>query len=493
MRLRPRKAFDHWRTMILLAALGMVLLAACQADPILPTATAEITPGVDTPEPEVILLPSATPTAAPTPTLPDHLTLTASELQGQKVQVWYPFQGEVADRFGEAVREFNRSNEWGIRVEVQGLFTAGALFDAVRTGFESPEDGLPDMVVAMSDQLVLWSIENNALVDLNEYIQHDRFGLSDAEQKSLNPTYLKQDQFGNVNPVQLGLPALRTAHVLYYNLSWAKELGFDRPPQTPDEFKAQACAAAVENNTSRVLEKFGTGGWIIDTDAGTTMSWLTAFGASPIPTEEGRPYRFSSEEAQAAFDYLRDLQNDGCAWLSRTSPPYENFARRKALFYSAGLTDIDLQIGWHELLNSQDEWTILAYPGQDGEPILYTSGYSYALFKQQDAQAQTAAWLFARWMSQPDRAIKLAEALPSLPVSSSDADRLRSRRTELPWKLILPLSDITRAMPSLSSWRDVHRLVEDAAWQVYHLPVESLPLILPQLDEAVEELVSKSQ
>ena len=489
----PRKALYHWRNGILLAVLAMVLLTACQSDPTLPTVVIEPTPGVTTPEPEVILLPTATPTIAPTPTLPEHLTVTASELDGQKIQVWHPFHGEVSEQFDEALREFNRSNEWGIRAEVRQFYSTGELFEAVGAGLENPENGLPDVLIAAPDQLAYWAVEKDTLVDLNEYIQHEPYGLSEEDWQASNPAFTEQDQLENSGPVQLGLPALRSAHVLFYNVTWAKELGFSQPPQTPDQFKQQACAAAVANNTSKLLDKFGTGGWIIDTSVGTTMSWLTAFGADPIPAQEGQPYRFASNESQAAFAFLRDLQDDGCAWLSRMATPYENFARRKALFYSAGLTEMDLQVGWQALTNSKDEWIILPYPGQDGKPVLYVSGYSYALIKQEDAQAQTAAWLFTRWMVQPDRSVELASALPSIPVSSKDVQQLSDSQSDYPWKLILPLTDAARPMPSLSTWREVHRLVEDASWQIYHLPVDALPQILPQLDEAVEELVSPSR
>jgi ABC-type glycerol-3-phosphate transport system substrate-binding protein len=487
-----RKALDYWRSGILLAVLGLTILSACQSDSTIPTLTGAPTPGVKTPQPEVLSLPSPTPTTAPTPTLPAHLAVDPAGLKGQKVQMWHPWQGDVTEGLNGLVKEFNQKNEWGIQVEVRALYSTGELFELVNAGLENSTGDLPDLVVATSDQLAVWAADEKLLVNLNEYIQDPTLGLSGEAQQALNSAFLKQDQSGSGDPIQLGLPALRSAQVLFYNVTWAKELGFNNAPKTPDEFKEQACAAAVHNNTSGGSAKYGTGGWIIDIEAATTLSWLTAFGANPVPAQEGQPYRFASDEAQEALTFLRDLQNDGCAWISRASQPYENFAQRKALFYSGGLPDIYPQEGWQERFQSQDAWTILPYPGQDGEPIVYAAGYSYALIQQDDHQAQTAAWLFTRWLSQPERAIKLAGALPSLPVSSLDAERLSGSKAQLPWRLVLPLSDVVRTAPSLASWRMVHRLVEDAGWQVYNLPVESVPMILPQLDQAVEELATQS-
>jgi len=43
----------------------------------------------------------------------------------------------------------------------------------------------------------------------------------------LNPVYLEQDQ---VSGYQYGIPAERTAVMMFYNVSWAKELGFSTTP-----------------------------------------------------------------------------------------------------------------------------------------------------------------------------------------------------------------------------------------------------------------------
>ncbi len=91
--------------------------------------------------------------------------------------------------------------------------------------------------------------------------------------------------------------------MLFYNQTWAKELGFLAYPKTPAEFREQACAAAVSNNTGRILERYGTGGWLIDTDPLTTLSWLDAFGAQALPAEEGQEYTFNTPEGQAALAY----------------------------------------------------------------------------------------------------------------------------------------------------------------------------------------------
>ncbi|PIZ25991.1 MAG: ABC transporter substrate-binding protein, partial [Chloroflexi bacterium CG_4_10_14_0_8_um_filter_57_5] len=42
-----------------------------------------------------------------------------------------------------------------------------------------------------------------------------------------------------VNGQRLGAPAQRSARFLFYNQTWARELGFSAPPATADEFRQQ--------------------------------------------------------------------------------------------------------------------------------------------------------------------------------------------------------------------------------------------------------------
>jgi multiple sugar transport system substrate-binding protein/sn-glycerol 3-phosphate transport system substrate-binding protein len=276
---------------------------------------------------------------------------------------------------------------------------------------------------------------------------------------------------------------------MFYNESWAKELGFSGPPKTPAEFRAQSCAAAIKNNTSKVVDKYGTGGWIIDNDALTTLSWMSAFGAQPVPGDAGKAYTFETKEGEAAWTFLRGMLNDGCAWLSRDPSPHDYFAKRMALFYSGTLLDLQHQQHWLEKAGNEDKWRILPFMGKDGKPVLYSSGFSYALLEAKPEE-QMAAWVFLRWMEKPEVAVRFVKALPSLPVSSAQAAQLADVKSQSPWNMILPLAEAARPAPTLESWPAARRLFEDATWQLYHSLPEEVPQILPYLDEALRELGS---
>ena len=136
---------------------------------------------------------------------------------------------------------------------------------------------------------------------------------------------------------QLGLPAQRSARFLFYNQTWAHELGFSSPPATADEFRQQACAANASFRTDTSPQNDGYGGWIVDTNWQTTYSWLLAFGGGVV---DGDSYAFRTDPNLAALQFLKGLYDDNCAWLSTEPTPFDSFARRSALFVSGDLAEV---------------------------------------------------------------------------------------------------------------------------------------------------------
>ncbi len=474
----------------------VVFLNACQGNNQLPVVPNQQTIPAQTQTPQNTSdleknQPTHTPTAEPTATLLPHLSVDPSQLRGTEIIFWHPWSGNTAAKATQLIDEFNRSNEWGIKVHVQGQNSAGVLFDTVEYGLTQDPVVLPRIVAAPADQLSTFFKQKGIVVGLDDYITHAKVGLSEQEAQAFHSGYWQQDR---ANDQQLGLPILRTANVLFYNQTWARELGFDIPPTTPAEFKEQACAAAVKNNGAKILEKYGTGGWLVDTDPLTTLSWMSAFGALPQPTKEGQGYTCESEEAENAIGFLRDLLDNGCAWLGRSQSPDQYFAKRMALFYSASLQDLYVQKRINDVLQNSDEWLALPYPTEDHSGIVYSNGYSLAIFQQpnQDEtnnnREQMAAWLFIRWMSQPANQVRLAEPLPSLPVSSSVETLMLPNKDNFPWRVFLHIAKYAQPAPGDSSWRTVRRLVQDAGYQVFHLPSEQVPSILPQLDSIIKEM-----
>lgn len=433
------------------------------------------------------------PTAAhtSTPTMLPHTTVEAGDLKGVKITFWHPWDEETSSQMETLVKKFNRTNSWGIKVTAQSFYSAGALYEKIMAAQDDDASELPDILAATSDQLVEWYAENALLIPLDDYITHPSFGMDATLYDSYRPTYLDQDR---LDEKQYAMPLLRNAYVLFYNQTWANELGFTKAPRTPAEFKTQACAAAVENNSKFSLEVNGTGGWVIDTGAMTLISWLQSFEGDVVSSTGG--YTFESPEAEDTLLFLRDMMDHGCAWVSRNQTIHEYFVSRRALFYSGTLQDLAIQQRIQEIAKSGDEWTVLGYPRENGSSFAYASGYSLAIVDPKNKDAannkyvqQMAGWVFINWLSQNENQSIMAETMHSLPVQTVPGDLYT--RDEFPWGNVSSISEISIPAPVSPSWRIVRRLVEDANWQVFHTATDQVDTILPELDKAVKELLQE--
>jgi ABC-type glycerol-3-phosphate transport system substrate-binding protein len=388
------------------------------------------------------------------------------------------------------VDQFNQSNLWGIKVIISEQGSAGSLADNLDSSLATSGSQLPDLVAAPIDELAAWQSSRQVIVNLNDYINDGQWGLSAADLADFPTVYWNQDRLANQ---QLGIPAERSAQVLFYNQTWAESLGFNTPPATPDDFKTQACAAAQANLKDSPWQNNGTGGWLVDTDPLTLISWIQTFGGT-LPQVENQQYQFNTIQVKDSFTYLRQLFDKGCAWDGKEDLPYDYFSSRQALFFSGPLQDILPLTSTLVQQKSADNWMILPFPSVTRKPVLVVSGPSYAILKS-SARQQLAAWLFIRWMIQPDPLASLVEASGSLPVRVSVLDQLTSFKQRYPqWSQVQQWIPVAQPAPRLSSWRKVKNILEDAGWQTFqpNFTVDQIPQILVQLDQTIQEVLQKN-
>lgn len=477
-----------YRLAVFLLAVSTVL-AACQnvtppqpqgtpqpGETAAPAATAR--PGTRTPAP--VLPPTATPTQTE---VPEHMLVDPQDLRGLEIVFWHPWSGDTVAVIDAMVAEFNRENVWGVRVTA--LSTGGGSETYWQVASARAADGGPDVIAAPPDLLHYWD-RQQTVADLTDYETNPDWGLSAAEIADFYPVFYEQDRAGGR---QIGIPAERDARVLFYNITWARELGFDQPPATTAEFQRQACSAAQALLQDPGRENDGLGGWIVDRDAMTMLSWMAAFGGSPA-AETGGELRFNTRQSAEAFAYIRSLFDQGCAWNSRDPLPYDYFATRRALFYAGNLHQIRAQVWAMTRANSSDRWGLVAFPAEDGQPALVASGFSYGILRS-TPERQLAAWLFIRHMLLTRNQVRLVEANQSLPVSRSAQAALASFASRNPeWAAALELvPDAVQAARVPGEWWAASGVLEDAAWQMLQITPIPAETILQQADQIVPEML----
>jgi multiple sugar transport system substrate-binding protein len=488
----PMVSFDrdkrHSRRLLYILAylLALVPLAGCNWLPIpAPSLPVESTPTASSsPTHQSVLSPTPSATAPPV----SQIGIDAADLRGQLIRFWHPWTGPNGKAISSLVEQFNLSNPWGILVTP----VAFSGYDDLDANFASAQSTVdaPQISVGLQYQALTWD-KSEPLVDLQAYFNDPEWGLSPAEQEDFYSLFLEQDI---VDGRRIGFPAIRSAQLLFYNQTWGKELGFQVPPATPEQFNQQACAAAKANLSDASAENDGTGGWIVSTDPGAVLGWIYAFGGeflkSPEPTLGQTIYNFNTPLNEKAFTYLRKMYDDGCAWQSQNQVPDQAFAQRQGLFATGSVIDIPFQQKAFKEIDSRDQWTVLPFPSPALNPSLDIYGSSYFVFSA-SPQQQLAAWLFIRWLSSSQNHAYLVEASGAFPLRKSELDYLQAYSQRYPqWTSALDLLKYARPEPAYSSWGKVRRSLDDAATQLFrsYFTAEQIPVLLDYLDQFAAEL-----
>lgn len=458
-----------------LFVLFLVVLSACAP-------SASVNSSTQTPRPTAT--PAAKPSAQETPTpAASRLNVAKEALRGAQVTVWHPWFGAEAALFESQVAQFNAGNEWGIVVRAEGKSSFSELFSQVNAAFDESND--PNVAIVLPEYALEW---RERVVDLNDYLGDPEYGMSGLEVSEFPTVIWRQDE---VDGARLGMPAQRTGRFILYNQTWARELGFDSPPETSPEFEQQACAANKALASDADANNDALGGWLVDAHPMTPLSWMLAFGGG---VESGNGYHFLAQENIDAFKFVKSLQQKGCAWVaSAGTSVYDRFASRQALFASASLEEFVDQSRAFNALGSGDEWIVLPFPGPERTAFV-VYGSSFVVFESDDV-TQLASWLFIRWALSAENQARWAQGTGMFPLRSSTMDLLADYSTSHPqWAEAVNLLPNGEPTPKLSSWRTVKIMMQDGFRDMFDtirhpdLTEGQVPLILRQMDEIANEL-----
>ncbi len=446
---------------------------------VLPTLTGNPSP-LSTRMPTASRSPSSTSSPRPTLTPLPTVGVDPGSLRGLTIQVWHAFAGPANDLFTRQAAQFTSENEWGILVQPTAYGDYTNLFDSASTALDSGQP--PDLVAALPEQTLTWDA-NGAVVDLNPYLTDPQWTLAAGAVADIPSAFWAQD---NVNGRQLGVPAQRSTRLIFYNTTWARELGFSSLPASVQDFQRQACAANASFRKDTDPKNDGYGGWIVDTHWQTTYSWLLAFSGG---VADGNAYGFRTDPNLAALQFEKSLFDSHCAWLSTEPTPFNSFARRSALFISADLTGLPAEVESMARLKNSDRWTVIPFPGLQGS-VMVSYGPSYSVLKSTPAR-QLAAWLFIRWLLSPESQSQWVEATGMFPLRNSVLGMIQPYRQASPqWDAAVGYLSQAQGVPQLASWRKVRYVLEDGMTVLFqeNLPVDKLPAVLEEMDSMAQEL-----
>ena len=397
---------------------------------------------------------------------------------GQEVIFWHNHTRERQEALEAIVQEFNSTNEWGITVTQENQGSYGDIFNKMLPLLGSTD--VPGLVVAYQNQAATYQL-SGGLVDMNPLVSSAKWGLSQEEQADFFPGFFAQDVFPNFDNARLGFPPNRSMEVMYYNMDWLKELGYEAPPTTPEEFKEMACKASQQPFSKATVD--GPIGYELSIDASRFASWTFAFGGDVYDTETGQ-YTYNSEAAVQAMTFLQDLFKEGCASLpAEQYGDQTDFGTGKLLFAigsSSGLPFYGTAVDE----GAKFDWSVGAIPHTTAEPAMNVYGASVSIPKSTPEQ-ELAAWLFVKYYTSSDVQATWAQASEYFPVRASVAEGLEEYFSTRPaYKTSFDMLEYSKFEPPTPGYDFVREMVNTA---VATIIADPYPEVQPILDQLTEE------
>lgn len=410
--------------LVVIAVMLLPLAAACSptASPAAvstPTPTARPTVAATaTPTATSTAMPTATPTATPipepTPTPTPISAFEAIDPRGQTVTYWHPYTGAAAKLLTSMVEDFNSANEGRITVVEESQGSYNDLYTKIIAGI--PKKQLPTMAVAYQNQAATYAAQG-ALVELDAYVNDSVWGYSQEALADFFPIALEADILPQFKG-RYGWAPYKSMEVLYYNEDWLKELGYDGPPETWEEFEEMACKAARQPFSKKV----GTGtilGYEYSVDASRFAAFVFSRGGELL-NEDATSFIFNDAVGLETLTFWRGLVTKGCA--AQTTKRYgdqADFGAGRVLFTMGTIAGLPYYRQEVEK-GAKFAWSVNPPPHSTAAPRMNIYGASQSIFVSTPEQ-QLAAWIFLKWMSEPQQQARWASSTGYFPTRASAA------------------------------------------------------------------------
>jgi sn-glycerol 3-phosphate transport system substrate-binding protein len=319
-------------------------------------------------------------------------TVNASA-QVTEVPFYFPVAvgGPITKYIDQFATDFNKENP---TIKVAPIY-AGSYQDTIVKALTANKAGTPPVAS------VLLSTDTFTLIDEDAIVPIDNF-VKTADDKAWLAGFYKAFLLnGQVGGKTWGVPFQRSTVVMYWNKELFKEAGLDpnKPPQTWAEMTAMA-QKLTKKDASGKTTQYG-----VQIPSSGFPYWLfqglTTQNDVILSNEAGTQTKFDDPKVIEALQYWMDLSkkygvHPGGIVEWGTTP--KDFMEKKAAMIwttTGNLTNIRS--------NAKFDFGVAMLPTgkKRGSP---TGGGNFYIFKKATPAQQAAAFKFAKWLTQPERA-----------------------------------------------------------------------------------------
>jgi ABC-type glycerol-3-phosphate transport system substrate-binding protein len=164
-------------------------------------------------------------------------------------------------------------------------------------------------------------------------------------------------------------------------------------------------------------------------DSALFASFLATQGA-PLLNSDATAYTLGGEQGQVTLQFLQDLTQDGCAVWETEAGTLADLSAGKILF-AVGSTD-ELPLYRRTIAEGANfDWALSALPHATKETLVGVRGSSLTILRGSPKE-QLAAWLFVKWLSEPEQQAYWSQETARFPIRKSALSAMDAYLAENP-------------------------------------------------------------
>lgn len=322
-----------------------------------------------------------------------------------EVVFWHAMSGEKEEVLTTLADKFMDENP-NIKINLQFQGNYRELFEKLMGAAKA--DQLPTMTQIYCNRLS-WYVDKGLVENLNPYIENEKIGLSKEELEDYPKLFLDDGVWdGN----QYAMPFNKSQMVLYYNVDMFEEAGLE-VPKTWDEWKDAAEKLTKDTDGDGEPDIYGI---VFANNISTDIApWLKQAGGMTM-SEETNELFFDTPETKEAVEFLNGLMQAKVARLAGEDK-YANvpLSQGKAAMCVASTSAIS---NLEKDTPDNIRWFAAPLPGHKTNDQLYY-GTNVAVYNTGTPEEKLAAWLFIKFLTEPENTAYLAQNTGYLPVRKS--------------------------------------------------------------------------
>jgi sn-glycerol 3-phosphate transport system substrate-binding protein len=322
------------------------------------------------------------------------VSLGAQAQAPTEISFFYPVAvgGPITKLIDEFAADFAKDNP-GIKVTP---IYAGSYQDTIVKALTAHKSGNPPVTSVLLSTDMFTLIDEDAIVPIDDFVKtaDDKAWLG-----SFYKAFMLNSQSGGKT---WGVPFQRSTIVMYYNKELFKAAGLDpnKPPATWAEMADAAKKLTVKDASGKVTQygvqipSSGFPYWLFQA--------LAIENGVAMANDAGNAVKFDDPAVIEALQYWIDLTKQGVhppGIVEWGTTPKDFFEKKVAMMWTTtgNLTNVRT--------NAKFDFGVAMLPAgkKRGSP---TGGGNFYIFKKATPAQQEAAFKFAKWITQPERAAK---------------------------------------------------------------------------------------